>query len=221
MPKGSTIQVSSFKSQVSRSGFTMIELLVVLAIVGVVITISVPTIASMTSPKHTLRKEGRRVMSLMQEARAAAMNRKIRIDVWVDPVLNEVHAAESSAYRALMADDPYDRIVRHEEDWALAMSNRFDRVLVFGEDFFIEAFSADQIAVPSEENETFQALEEPLPDLQVLEDLPEGGTRALSFTHFGGSDGGGVSLYYEDVRLDIAVDILTGKPKIVSRTANE
>jgi hypothetical protein len=194
----------------------MIELLVVLAIIAVVITISVPTIASMTSPKHVLRKEGRRVMSLMTEARAAAMNRKIRIDVWVDPVLNEIHAVESSAYRALMTGVLDDRIERDEEEWALAMSNRFERVLALKEDFLIEAFSVDQIAVPTLEDETFQA-----PDYEKPEAPPEGEVRALSFTHFGGSDGGGVSLLYEDVRLDIAGDILTGKPKIVSRIPDE
>ena len=194
-----------------KCGFTMIELLVVLAIIGVVVTISVPTIASMTSPKHTLRKEGRRVMSLMQEARAAAMNRKIRIDVWVDPVLNEIHATESSAYRSMMTGE------LDEEERALAMSNRFDRVLAFDDEFFIEAFSIDQIAALTEEDETFQALEESTPDFHFLKDPPEGEVRAFSFTHFGGSDGGGVSLYYEDVRLDIAADILTGRLKIVSR----
>ena len=199
----------------------MIELLVVLAIVGVIVTISVPTIASMTSPKHTLRKEGRRLMSLMTEARAAAMNRKIRIDVWVDPVRNEIHAAESSAYRALMENDPYDRIERDDEEWALAMSNRFERVLAFGEEFYLEAFSIDQIAAPTSEDDTFQTLEEPVPVYEEMEEPPEGEVRALSFSHFGGSDGGGVSLYYEDVRLDIAADLLTGKPQIVSRITDE
>jgi len=202
MSKGRTILAS---------GFTMIELLVVLAIIGVVVTISIPTVASMTSPKHTLRKEGRRVMSLMQEARAAAMNRKIRVDVWVDPVLNEIHAAESSAYRALMTGE------LDEEQRALIMSNRFERAVAFDDEFFIEAFSVDQISAPTA-NDTFEMLDEPPPNFQMQEAQPEGEVRAFSFTHFGGSDGGGISLYYEEIRLDIAADILTGKPKIVSRT---
>ena len=187
----------------------MIELLVVLAIIGVIVTISIPTIASMTSPKHVLRKEGRKLMQLMTEARSAAMNRKIRIDVFVDPELNEVHAVESSAYRALMADE------LDEEERALAMSNRFERVLVLDENFTLEAFSADQIVVPTEEDETFQPAEEPELDFAAREDDAEGEVRALWFTHFGGSNGGGISLYYDGVRLDIAADILTGRPKIV------
>jgi prepilin-type N-terminal cleavage/methylation domain-containing protein len=198
-----------------KCGFTMIELLVVLAIIGVIATVSIPTIASMTSPKHVLRKEGRKLMQLMTEARSAAMNRKIRIDVFVDPVLNEVRAAESSAYRALMADE------LDEEERALAMSNRFERVLVFDEDFSLEAFSADQIVVPTEEEETFQPSDGPEVDVQAMEDHPEGEVRALWFTHFGGSDGGGISLYCEGVRLDIAADILTGRPKIVVRKTDE
>lgn len=196
-----------------KDGFTMIELLVVLAIIGVVVTISVPTIASMSSPKHTLRKEGRRVRALMLEARVAAMTRKIRIDVWVNPVLNEIHATESSAYRALRVGE------LSEEERAFSMSNRFDRVLAFGDEFFVDSFSIDQIAVPTTEDDLFQVLEEPISDFQTLKEQPEGEVRALSFTHFGGSDGGGISLYYEEIRLDIAADILTGKPKVVSRVA--
>ncbi len=192
----------------------MIELLVVLAIIGVVVTISIPTIASMTSPKHTLRKEGRRVMSLMLEARAAAMNRKIRVDIWIDPVLNEVHAAESSAYRALMTGE------LDEEERALVMSNHFERALAFDDEFFIEAFPVDQIAMAAADD-PFERVDDPLPDFQTLEEQPEGEIRACSFTHFGGSDGGGVSLYFEELRLDIAADILTGKPKVVSRIAGE
>jgi len=192
----------------------MIELLVVLAIIGVVVTISIPTVASMTSPKHTLRKEGRRLMSLMLEARAAAMNRKIRVDIWVDPVLNEVHAAESSAYRALMTGE------LNEEERAWVMSNRFERALAFDDEFFIEAFSVDQIAM-APADDPFEKVDDPLPDFQTLEEQPEGEVRAFSFTHFGGSDGGGVSLYFEELRLDIAADILTGKPKVVSRIAGE
>lgn len=193
-----------------KCGFTMIELLVVLAIIGVIVTISIPTIASMTSPKHALRKEGRKLMNFMTEARSVAMNRKIRIDVFVDSEQNEVRAVEASVYRALLTSE------LDEEDRVLAMSNRFERVVAFGEDLALEAFSVGQIVAPTAEDETFEKV-----DVQRLEDRPEGEVRALWFTHFGGSDGGGISLYQENLRLDIAADILTGKPKIVDRKANE
>lgn len=197
-------------------GFTLVELIVVLAIVAVLVAISVPAIASLTSPKEVLRKQGRRVMKLMNEARAEAMERKVRIELRIDPALNEIRAVESHAYRAFIAADPFDRENRDPEEWALAMTNRFEKRLAFGEEFVIEGFAVEETAAPEPDEEIFRREEPPSRDVENLEDSdPE--PLALAFTHFGGSDGGGVSLYYKDNRLDIAADILTGRPKIVVR----
>ncbi|MDF7823053.1 prepilin-type N-terminal cleavage/methylation domain-containing protein [Pontiellaceae bacterium B12227] len=199
-----------------HAGFTLVELLVVLAIIAALITISVPAVAAFTSPKETLRKEGRRLMSLMNEARQVAMSRKVRIELRIDPVMNEIRAVESHAYRALMAHYPDGLIDREDEQWTAAMSNRFERVVGFSEEFMLEGFPIEAIEAPFDEDDLFQRVEESELDFQSLEN-PEAETVALTFTHFGGSDGGGVSLYYKERRLDIAADILTGRPKVVSR----
>ena len=194
----------------------MIELLVVLAIMAVIVTIGVPTIASMTSPEHALRKEGRQLMLLMQEARSVAMNRKLRVDVMVDPLRNEVRAVEATVRDlALLADDPYTPVDRGSEEWELAMSNRFERVLLLSDETMLDAFSVDEIDASSDDEDPFQ--DAPEPDVFALDGESEMEIHAISFTHFGGSDGGGVSLLRESVRLDVAADILTGRPRLVRR----
>jgi prepilin-type N-terminal cleavage/methylation domain-containing protein len=204
-----------------KAGFTMIELLVVLAIVAVVIGISVPTIASLSSPKRKLRKDARGLMQLLTEARSVAMNRKISVDVWIDPTRREVRAVESEIYRALRQADPYGTQEIDDEDRMLAMTNRFERIEVFEEGTLLEAFTAEEIEVETDEEEDiFQRLEKPEPDFQSLE-KPEGEVLALTFNHFGGSTGGGISLIRDDVRLDLACDILTGRPEIVKRITDE
>ena len=194
-----------------QSGFTLVELIVVMAIVAILITISVPVIASFSSPKETLRKEGRRVMQLMNEARQVAMSRKVRIDVRIDPVMNEIRAVESQAYRSIMAHDPDGLIDREGEEWLLAMSNRFERVIAFSDEIRLEGFPIEDIKAPFDEDEVFHHLEtQELGDSEIE-------VIALTFTHFGGSDGGGISLFYKETRLDMAADILTGRPKLVNR----
>ncbi len=203
-----------------QAGFTLVELLVVLAIIAAMITISVPAIAAFTSPKETLRKEGRRLMSLMNEARQVAMSRKVRVELRIDPVMNEIRAVESHAYRSLMANYPDGLIDRADEDWIAAMSNRFERVIRFDEEFALEGFLIEEIEAPFDEDEMFQRQEIPEQDFQTLEN-PDAEIVALTFTHFGGSDGGGVSLYFKERRLDIAADILTGRPKVVNRRVGD
>ncbi|WP_372808337.1 prepilin-type N-terminal cleavage/methylation domain-containing protein [Pontiella sp.] len=202
-----------------KSGFTLVELIVVLAIVAVLVTIGVPALAAFSSPKETLRKEGRRVMRLMNEARQVAQSRKIRIEIRIDPVMNELRAVESNAYRSLMANHPDGLIDRQDEDWLLAMSNRYERTVAFGEEIGLEGFSIEDIEAPFQEDDAFRRLDR-VGDYEVNE-TPEAETVALAFSHFGGSDGGGVSLFYKETTLNIAADILTGKPKVVNRRTGE
>lgn len=203
-----------------QTGFTLIELLVVLAIIAALITISVPAVAAFTSPKETLRKEGRRLMALMNEARQEAMSRKIRIEIRIDPVMNEVRAVESHAYRSLMASYPDGLVDREDEEWIAAMSNRFERVAAFEEAFALEGFPIEEIEAPFDEDAMFGNLEIPEQNFQPLED-PEAEYVALTFTHFGGSDGGGITVFFKETSLNIAADILTGRPKVVNRRIGE
>lgn len=197
------------------SGFTMIELLVVLAIIAVIATISIPAIDTMTSPKHALRKEGRRVMKLMAEARTAAMARKVRIELHVDPEAREIRMVEAEAYRSLMQE---------QDSYSMGLdevTNLYEEVVVFDEEIELDAFTVEQIVVETEEeSDVFQTVEDGA-GFRAMEDQPEGGIVAISFTHFGGSDGGGIGLVKDGARLDIAADLLTGRPKIVKRESVE
>ena len=199
-----------------QNGFTLVELLVVLAIIAAMITISVPAVAAFTSPKETLRKEGRRLMALMNEARLVAMSRKVRVEIRIDPMMNEIRAVESHAYRSLMAHYPDGLVDREDELWTASMSNRFEKVISFTEEFLLEGFPVEQIEAPFDEDEMFQSLEIVEDPLQALEN-PEAEYVAFNFNHFGGSDGGGVTLAFKETTLNIASDILTGRPKMVNR----
>lgn len=178
----------------------------VLAIIAVVATISIPTIASMTSPKQALRKEGRKVMQLMAEARTLAMARKAKVNLYVDSASREVRMVEAAAYRSIPAQDTAMLLTD-------VSTNGFEKAIRFDDGFELDGFTAAEIETGAEEDGAFWK----------SADLPAYGsdepteTRAVSFTHFGGSDGGGVSLAKDGVELAIAADILTGRPKIVKR----
>jgi prepilin-type N-terminal cleavage/methylation domain-containing protein len=202
-------------SHASSHGFTLVELIVVLAIVSVLVTVSLPAIASFSSSKETLRKEGRRAMRLLNEARQAAMNRKVRIDIRIDPVMNEIRAVESHAYRAMLARYPDGLIDREDEERLAVMSNRFERVIAFDEEISLEGFSVEQIEAPFDEDEAFRQLESR--EYESWELDPEAETVALTFSHFGGSDGGGITLGFREAAVNIAADILTGRPELVNR----
>jgi len=191
----------SSNPKIQSSGFTMIELLVVMAIIVVIATVSIPTIEAMTSPKHALRKQGRQVMRLMSEARTAAINRKVRVDLHVDPENRAVHMVETQAFRMLSQESSLSLLDLEEA------TNRYEKTLFFDEDFELGTFTAEQIIAETEA--IFQVGEAT---------APENNTMVISFNHFGGSNGSGISLVKDGVQLDIAADILTGRPKIVKRT---
>lgn len=184
----------------------MIELLVVLAIIVVLATVSIPTIEAMTSPKNALRKEGRRVMQLMSEARTAAINRKVRVDLHVDPETRAVHMVETRVFRALPQESSLSLLESEEA------TNRYEKTLYFEEEFELGAFAAEHILIETEDEDAFQTEEASVSENSGL---------AISFNHFGGSDGGGISLAKDGVRLDVAADILTGRPKVVKRRGLE
>ncbi|MDZ8118564.1 prepilin-type N-terminal cleavage/methylation domain-containing protein [Pontiella agarivorans] len=209
--RSSTFDFGRIDLRHCKSGFTMIELLVVMAIIVVITTISIPTIDSMTSPKHGLRKEGRKIMQLMTEARMAAMSRKVRIDLRIDSETREVHMVEARRFQALETGDSVFQTLEID-------TNVFEKTVTFDEDYALEAFTADQIQTDETDDEDsgFQTLETPASDTETAVEQP-----AVSFTHFGGSTGGGITLVKDEIQLHIAADILTGRPKTVSVSKGE
>ncbi|MDF7807165.1 prepilin-type N-terminal cleavage/methylation domain-containing protein [Pontiellaceae bacterium B12219] len=209
MPTGRNIQASCFTVHGSKRGFTMIELLVVMAIIIVITSISIPTIDAMASPKHALRKEGRKIMQLMAEARMLAMSRKLQIDLRIDSEAREVRMIEALAFQTL---ETGDSIFKSSE----SDSSLYEKVLVFDEDYSLESFSADQISTVEDDSD-FQTLET-VPSTEREETSDQ---LAVSFTHFGGSNGGGITLTRDELQLHIAADILTGRPKVVKRRQDD
>jgi prepilin-type N-terminal cleavage/methylation domain-containing protein len=209
MPTGRNIQASRFMFYGSKRGFTMIELLVVMAIIIVITSISIPTIEAMASPKNALRKEGRKIMQLMAEARMMAMSRKLQIDLRIDSEAREVRLIEARAFQTLETGD--SGFQSSESD-----SSIYEKVLVFDEDYSLESFSAEQISTVEDDSD-FQTLET-VPSTESEETSDQ---LAVSFTHFGGSNGGGITLMRDNIQLHIAADILTGRPKVVKRRVDE
>jgi Tfp pilus assembly protein PilE len=164
----------------------MVELLVVLAIIAVLATITVPTIDAMTSPKHALRQEGRKVMQLMTQARMTAMSRKVKMDLYLDPETREIGLIESRSFNLAGAEEPGPYLLS-------ADTNRFEKRIILDEEFSLKAY-------PEEGVEDTEGMVYEL---------------AVSFLHFGGSDGGGITLVKDEMELSIKADVLTGRAKVV------
>lgn len=195
----------------SRTGFTLIELLVVLVILTVVIGISATSIPSFSSPRQLLRTDARELLSLLQDARQSAMSQKMKIDVCVSPETGTVRAIETACAQRLAV------VGASFFDNESMDTNCYMRTVSFGEDIVLAVFAAGDIAeVVKAESDPFGTSDEPC--------QPSAGESvALTFTYFGGASGGGISLIRKNARLDIACDILTGEPEIVTlrTTGNE
>ena len=201
-------------------GFTLIELLVVLAIISIMVGVAVATLSGAGTPKQQLRREARDLTKLLKEARQAAMERKLKVDVYVEPSIRAVCAVESGYARKLLADNA--EYFRDEASLKelVPETNRFFRVTTFPEEIAVEAFALSDI-----EPETTG--DEPLFET-VPKEIPMTGTETsdvsravFSFTHLGGASGGGVSVVRNGLRIDIACDLLTGLPEIVRRKTAE
>lgn len=203
--------VSSFSPERAR-GFTMIELLVVLAIILIMTVVAVTALPGKGTPKQQLRREARGLISLFKAARQTAMERKLKVDVYVDPETRSVYAVESRYGRKLLADGTAFADLEQPE------SNRFFRVTTFPEDIRIDAFTLSDIEPPGTEE---APLFEPVVQDESASDTDETNQPVFSFTRLGGATGGGVSVARNGLRVDIACDLLTGLPQIVQRRAGQ
>ncbi|MGE4490514.1 MAG: Tfp pilus assembly protein FimT/FimU [Kiritimatiellales bacterium] len=201
-----------------NSGFTMIELLVVLAIILIMTGVAVSTLSGTGTPKQQLCQEALDMTELFRAARLTAMERKLKVDVYADPATRTVCAVDSSYGRELLAETPEffsDGVSL--SDWE-PQSNRFFRVTQFPEEIGIEPFSLSDIEPEmTNDDELFEIILENAVD----KDEETVSRPVFSFTHLGGATGGGVSVARDDWRIDIACDLLTGLPEIVQRKAAE
>ncbi len=199
-----------------NSGFTMIELLVVLAIILVMTGVAVATLSGAGTPKQQLRREARSLTGLFKEARQTAMERKLKVDVYANPSARTVCAVESGYARKLLADNTEFFSDSANLTELIPETNRFFRVTTFPEEIGIEAFTLNDIE-PEAADE--KPLFETAPKEATPVDSSEISRPVFSFTHLGGASGGGVSVVRGDVRIDIACDLLTGLSEIVRRRA--
>jgi len=201
-----------------NSGFTMIELLVVLAIILIMTGVAVATLSGSGTPKQQLRREARDLTKLFKEARFAAMERKLKVDVYVEPTARTVCAVETGYARKLLADNAEFFSDGTSLTDLVPETNRFFRVTTFPEEIAVEAFALNDIE-PETAGE--EPLFEPAPKEEPITGTETNGTsRAVfSFTHMGGASGGGISVVRNGLRIDIACDLLTGLPEIVRRKA--
>lgn len=190
-----------------RSGFTMVELLVVLMIILVMAVVAIASLSGAGTAKQQLRREARDVISLFKEARQTAMERKVKVDIYVDPTARAVCAVESGYGRKQMTDGVRFSDLEPE-------SNRFFRVIVFPEEIEIEAFMLSDIETDTTGEEP---LFEPVPEKESAPEFSGPVRPVFSFTHLGGASGGGISVIRDGLRIDIACDLLTGMPEIVRR----
>jgi prepilin-type N-terminal cleavage/methylation domain-containing protein len=203
-------RVSNFGPKRAR-GFTMIELLVVLAIIMILTAVAVVSVPGGGTPKQQLRREARDLIGLLKEGRQAAMERKLKVDVYLDPTDRTVCAVESGYGHQLVAGN----VAFADLEPA---TNRFFKITTFPEEILIEAFSLDDIE-PEATGEEPLFTKVPKISMDGAEVAEAARRPAFSFTHLGGATGGGVSLTRNDLRLDIACDLLTGLPMIVQRRA--
>jgi len=195
-----------------KYGFTIVELLIVLAIIAIILTISIPAIANLTSPKYLLKKEGRRITNFMRQARTKAMNQKVPIDLWLDPAQNTIYAQEKS----------FSRLRREPEDENDEPQNhRFMQTLSLNENIVVQPLFAGEVSSLSKKDSLFETLDQPAEKIPALNNSSSEKIHILTFTHFGGSDGGGISISYKKIRLNIAADILCGNPKMMKHNNNE
>lgn len=208
----SKIPVFQYSSR--STGFTMIELLVVLAIIMIMTVVAVATFSGAGTPKQQLRREARNLTGLLKEARLAAMESKLKVDVYADSSSRTVCAVESGYARKLLAGNAEVFSGGENLTELVPETNRFFRVTTFPEGIGIEAFTLNDIEPEAtDEKPLFEAAPK-----EVVETETSGVSRPVfSFTHLGGASGGGVSVVLGDVRIDIACDLLTGLPEIVRR----
>ncbi|MFC1468124.1 GspH/FimT family pseudopilin [Verrucomicrobiota bacterium] len=183
-----------------RSGTTLIELLVVLIVLSVLLSVSVPAISALNSPKQQLRKQARVVSRLLNTARTTAIKRNMQVEVLIDPSANQVIAQEAG----------YTPPVSDGFDITAVNTNRFTQNVILDEGievFAVEATTSNEWEVATDAFDSFSGVE-------------TSAVTAVSFTALGSSTGGGIRLEKDGARLELVCDVLTGRALVSKSKRN-
>jgi type II secretion system protein H len=71
-----------------RAGFTLLELVIVMAVVGIMLAVTAPNLARFLHGRN-VREDARRLVAVTRRAAAVAMNQSCRTVVWLDPTNGE------------------------------------------------------------------------------------------------------------------------------------
>lgn len=199
-----------------HGGFTLIELMVVLGIILIITSVAIASFSALGTPKQQLRSEARGIFRLFSDARLAAMERRLQVDVFVNPEIRSVCAVEAGYSRKWLAAN--EGLSPEEIHQATGSdSNRFVRMTALPDSFELEAFALSDIEM--EETDEKAPLFETVQARAVQQQTSGVIRQAFHFTQLGGASGGGISVSRDGVRIDIACDVLTGRPELVRRKA--
>lgn len=200
-----------------NGGFTLIELMVVLGIILIITSVAIASFSALGTPKQQLRSEARGIFRLFSDARLAAMEHRLQIDVFVNPDIRSVCAVEAGYSRKwLAANEGLSPEEIHQPTGS--DSNRFVRMTALPESFELEAFALSDIDTDEPDDDKAPLVE--TGQARAAQQQTNGVIHpAFHFTQLGGASGGGISVSRDGVRIDIACDVLTGRPELVHRKA--
>lgn len=101
-------------------GFTLIEIVVVLLILGVIAAVSVPAVNSLEESQSSSERAALEIAKLLRSTRRTALNHAVAISVVLDPVLRTYRI--ETEHSETLSDTP---AIDHEGDLDLPAGTRF------------------------------------------------------------------------------------------------
>ncbi len=126
--------------------FTLLELVVVLTLLSVVIAIAGPRLSGFLAGRN-YQEDARRMLSLLRYARAEAINRGQRVEVWFNPATSSYGAQSDPTYQQ---DNPLQIEHKLQEGLGLKVDTQLldkdgKATILYWPDGAIDPDSADRI----------------------------------------------------------------------------